>query len=132
MSTPLIKKLGIKAGFRLILQDPLDNYYELLGPLPEDVEEVDPQSDQEQVDFIHFFAYSFSELEAQLPPLKARLKANAMLWISWPKKASKIETDLNRDLIREYGLAAGLVDVKVCAIDEDWSGLKFVYRTNDR
>jgi hypothetical protein len=132
MATPLIQKLGIKAGFRLYLQAPISHYYELLGPLPAGAAEIDPQADHAQVDFIHFFVQEEAKLHALLPTLKARLKPNAMLWISWPKKTSALASDLDRDLIREIGLAAGLVDVKVCAIDQDWSGLKFVYRTKDR
>lgn len=132
MATPLLKKLGIKAGYRLYLQDPIAHYYELLGPLPEGAAEVDPQADQEPVDFVHFFVKEMTHLEKMFPILKAKLKPDAMLWISWPKKASNIHSDLTRDIIRELGLAGGLVDVKVCAIDQDWSGLKFVYRTKDR
>ena len=132
MATPLIKKLGIKANHRLLLQDPIDHHYDLLGPLPEGAAEIDPQADQDPVDFVHCFVQETARLQALLPALKARLRPNAMLWISWPKKASAIPSDLNRDLIREMGQAAGLVDVKVCAIDQDWSGLKFVYRTKDR
>lgn len=132
MATPLIKKLGIKANNRLLLQDPIAHYYELIGPLPEGAAEIDPQADQTQVDFVHCFVQETARLQGLLPALKARLLPNAMLWISWPKKASAIPSDLNRDLIREMGLAAGLVDVKVCAIDQDWSGLKFVYRKEMR
>jgi len=132
MPTPLLKKLGIKAGYRLYLQDPIAHYYELLGPLPEGAAEIDPHADQEQGDFIHFFVREMAELETLFPTLKAMLNPNAMLWISWPKQASKIQTDVNRDIIREFGLAGGLVDVKVCAIDQDWSGLKFVYRKEMR
>jgi len=132
MATPLIKKLGIKAGNKLLLQNPLDNYYELLGEIPEDVVEIDPALSDEKVDFIHFFVSEKARLDAHLLSLKARLKPHAMLWISWPKQASKLPTNLNRDLIREIGLEAGLVDVKVCSVNQQWSGLKFVYRKEDR
>ena len=129
-STPLLKKLGIKSGFEVYIVNPITSYLELLGPLPEGTTNVDAPSSK--VDFIHFFCKEEQHLLAELPRLKALLKPAAMLWLSWPKKASKIETDLNRELIREHGLTAGLVDVKVCAVDENWSGLKFVYRVKDR
>ncbi|MCA9998900.1 MAG: hypothetical protein KDE56_24225, partial [Anaerolineales bacterium] len=83
-------------------------------------------------DFIHLFTVSMAELETLLPQLKAALTKDGMLWISWPKKAAKIATDLDGNRVRELGLATGLVDVKVAAVDEVWSGLKFVYRREDR
>ncbi len=84
------------------------------------------------VDYIHLFTKSKDELQTQFPILKAALAQNGLLWISWPKKASKVTTDLNENIVREIGLQNGLVDIKVCAVDEIWSGLKFVYRLKDR
>ena len=84
------------------------------------------------MDFIHVFSTSQSELRRSFPSLKKRLEKNGLIWVSWPKGASKIETDLDGNHVREIGLKNGLVDVKVCAVDDDWSGLKFVYRLKDR
>ena len=84
------------------------------------------------MDFIHFFALTQEDLETRFTDLKRHLAPTGMLWISWPKKASSIETDLSSNLVRSTGLAGGLVDVKVCAVDADWSALKFVYRLKDR
>jgi len=82
--------------------------------------------------FIHFFATSKSELEADFPRLKGALTKNGLLWISWPKKSSGVETDLSDEVVRKVGLKHGLVDVKVSSIDNIWSGMKFVYRLKDR
>ena len=84
------------------------------------------------MDFIQFFSMNRAELKAAFPRLKSSLAQNGSLWISWPKAAAKMETDLNENTVREIGRGAGLVDVKVCAVDEIWSGLKFVYRLKDR
>lgn len=126
--TPLAKKLGIKAGYSIRLVNQPDYYLTLFDELP-DVHET---SAGEQVDFIHFFTKSISELETRLPDLKSDLKATGVLWISWPKKAAKVDTDLDGNIVRKLGLESGLVDVKVCAVDEVWSGLKFMYRIKDR
>jgi hypothetical protein len=87
---------------------------------------------KESVDFIHLFCTKKEVFERQSLELKLALKMTGMFWVSWPKGSSKIEKDLNRDYIREYPLQNGLVDVKVCAVDQDWSGLKFMYRIKDR
>ncbi len=126
----LVEKLGIKPGMKLAFFNPPDSYFELLGDLPEEIsfaQEVD-----DQVDFIHFFTTESAELETQFPYLKTALSPMGMLWISWPKGSAKLPTDLNENVIREIGLENGLVDVKVIAVDEVWSGLKFVYRLKDR
>ena len=128
--TPLVKKLGIKPGFCIYFLNAPEQYQALLGELPPDVNEVDTAD--VALDFIQFFTKSAAALVEQLPVLMKALKPNGMLWVSWPKKAAKIPTDLTEDVIREIGLAAGLVDVKVIAVDEVWSGLKFVYRLQDR
>jgi hypothetical protein len=129
--TPLLKKLGLKAGMRTCFVEAPPHYADLLGQLPEGVVLLDaPDSD---MDFIHRFTLTQSDLEAQFAGLKRRLSLTGMLWVSWPKKASSsIETDLSSEIVRNTGLAGGLVDVKVCAVDADWSGLKFVYRLKDR
>lgn len=130
--TPLAKKLGIKSGFKIVLVNEPKHYRSLFTDFPTDVLEVsEPKT--ESVDFIHVFCITLNDLRTQLISLKLLLKKNGLIWVSWPKGASKIKTELNRDLIRDYMLSEiGLVDVKVAAIDADWSGLKFVYRKGDR
>lgn len=128
MSTPLIKKLGIKAGFSVHLLNPPPHYMNLLGALPDEVDMDGPGP----YDLIHAFTRSQVDLLASIPHLKRQLKPSGSLWLSWPKQTSRINTNLSRDMVRGAGLDAGLVDVKVAAIDEDWSGLKFVYRLEDR
>lgn len=129
--TPLAKKLGIKSGYTIWLLNAPNYYLNLFEDLPEDIDIIE-STDNISVDFIHAFFTSENDLKTTIQNLKALLQINGLLWISWPKGKSKIETDLNRDLIRHIVLNAGLVDVKVAAIDEDWSGLKFVYRLKDR
>lgn len=126
----LAAKLGLKPGFTVCLINPPENYGETLGPLPEGITFV--AQPEPGVGFIQYFVKSRPELEAKFPRLKAVLAVDGMLWISWPKKASKVKTDLDENIIRDVGLANGLVDVKVCAVDAIWSGLKFVYRLKDR
>jgi len=126
----LVDKLGIKPGFKVYIVNPPKNYGDTLGTLPPDVAVLD--APDTGLNFIQFFTQERVELEAQFPALKKLLAADGMLWISWPKKASKIESDVNDGVVRAVGLRNGLVDVKVCAVDETWSGLKFVYRLEDR
>jgi hypothetical protein len=130
-NTLLIKKLGIKTGHKVIVLNAPKHYWELIDELPPFVENFN-SLDQGVFDFIHFFSKSEKELMEQMDTLKSKLKKDGMLWISWPKKASKVPTDLNDMVVRNLGLTTGLVDVKVCAFDEIWSGLKFVFRKEDR
>lgn len=127
--TPLAKKLGIKPGNRIKLVNEPKHYKDLFDDWPE---EVQIESNGTDLDFVHLFITKEKELEPLVRDAMTRLKKVGMVWISWPKGASKIETDLNRDMIREAVLNIGLVDVKVAAVDEDWSGLKFMYRKKDR
>ncbi len=128
--TPLVKKLGIRAGMRAwILNAPLD-YAALVKGLPPSL--VFTAGGSRDVDFIHAFFTNAETLLADLAALKDALAPQGLLWISWPKQSSGISSDLKENLVREYGLNIGLVDVKVCAVDERWSGLKFVYRLKDR
>lgn len=129
--TPLVKKLGIKPGFSMLLKYRPANYFSLLEELPPDVayRETD---DGPTVDFIHFFVKDAGILVQEFPNLKSLLGKNGLMWVSWPKKAAKVVTDVDGNLVREVGLSNGLVDIKVCAVDEIWSGLKFVYRVNER
>ncbi|MFK7813751.1 MAG: DUF3052 domain-containing protein [Maribacter sp.] len=128
--TPLAKKLGIKEGHSVLLVNEPSHYILLFEDMPE-VNYISNIS-KESVDFIHLFAKNKTLFEKQSLEVKTALKMTGMLWVSWPKGSSKIETDLNRDYIREFLLKNGLVDVKVCAVDKDWSGLKFMYRIIDR
>lgn len=129
-NTTLSKKLGIKPGFKVRLINPPEHYFDLLEPLPADAEFFDEPV--QGADLIHFFTRQASELATWLPALKAEIVSNGMIWVSWPKKASKVPTDVTEDVIRDHALAIGLVDVKVCAVDAVWSGLKLVIRVKDR
>jgi hypothetical protein len=124
--TPLAKKLGIKAGFTVFAIGGPADYASLLAPLPDDVKFVNTLTST--VDLIHLFTKSAAELDANLRIWRHAMKSDGMIWVSWPKKASKVPTDITEDVIREVALPMGLVDVKVCAVDETWSGLKLVVR----
>ena len=126
----LVEKLGIKEGSKVAILNPPKNYSATLGPLPNNVALASKLP--ARADFIHFFTRERRDLEGAFANLKRALAPDGMLWISWPKGASKIAADLNENIVREIGLAHGLVDIKVCAVDETWSGLKFVYRLKDR
>lgn len=126
--TPLIDKLGIKSDSRLQFVAPPANLPALLGPLPGGVREIASGP----LDFAMLFVGKKSELEKRFGELRDRLTPSGTLWVSWPKKTSGVATDLTEDVVRRIGLAEGLVDVKVCAVDETWSGLKFVRRLKDR
>jgi hypothetical protein len=128
--TPLVRKLGIKPGHRVRFVAAPSGYDATVGPLPADVTVA--KETRGTFDVIQLFVTSRAMLDRRLPVLKKRLDKTGGLWISWPKKASGVETDLTGDVVRAVGLATGLVDVKVCAVDETWSGLKFVYRVADR
>ena len=127
---PLIDKLGIKAGYRVAFVNEPSDYGALLGSLPQDAKALGTSA--RNLDLIHIFAKDTAQLIAALPRAKARIKRNGTLWISWPKMTSTFHGDLDENAVRELGLSTGLVDVKVAAIDDDWSGLKFVYRLKDR
>jgi hypothetical protein len=128
--TPLLKKLGIKPGTKILVVNEPEGYWDWLAPLPEVIVVQKPAKDS--LDFIHLFVVTQKDFEKAYLKLKPMLTKTGMLWISWPKKASGMATDLDENKIRSFGLDNGLVDVKVCAVDETWSGLKFVYRTKDR
>ncbi|MFY0593634.1 DUF3052 domain-containing protein [Roseivirga sp.] len=128
--TPLAKKLGIKEDFKCHFVHIPEYYFNLFEELPaiETVEKPEAGS----IDFAHAFMMSQAELKSMIPQVKDHLKKDGTLWLSWPKKASKLQTDLDGNVIRNFGLDIGLVDVKVAAIDDIWSGLKFMYRVKDR
>jgi hypothetical protein len=128
--TPLPKKLGIKAGFRVWFMNAPPEVRAELKPALADCEMLKDR--KPPLDLAMFFAKSGSELKKEFPRIAKALAPAGMLWVSWPKKSSGVATDLDENIIREIGLAAGLVDVKVCAVTEVWSGLKFVRRVKDR
>ena len=128
--TPLVRKLGIKPDSRVGLLGAPDGFDDTLGELPQGVSVR--RSARGPLDVIVAFTVSRSELERRLPVLRRALDQAGGLWIAWPKRASGVATDVGEGVVRELGLAAGLVDNKVCAIDEVWSGLRLVYRLRDR
>ena len=128
--TPLIQKIGIKPGHRVLLRNHPASFVKDLGKFPEGAKSTDRLSGKANV--IVYFTERLAELEKDFARLSAALVPDGMLWIGWPKKASGRPTDLTEDIVRRVGLECGLVDVKVCAIDETWSGLKFVIRVKDR
>ena len=128
--TPLVQKIGIKPGSRIILRNHPPTFLSDLGTLPGGAECTERLTGK--ADVVVCFTDRKSELVRNFASLASRLNPAGMLWISWPKKASGVATDLNENIVREIGLECGLVDVKVCAIDETWSGLKFVVRLKDR
>ena len=128
--TPLAKKLGIKPRFRIKLINAPDYYMDLFTDLPPELYFDDTPALQK--DFIHFFTLNKDELLIRLPLLKGQIKPDGMIWVSWPKKASKVITDVTEDLVRGTALKSGLVDIKICAIDETRSGLKLVIPVKDR
>jgi len=128
--TPLVKKLGIKDGFDIALVKAPENFVAQLD-LPSGVN-IRSLPKSRELDFILVFVKSQRILTTAFAQYSPKIKANGLFWVSWPKKTSGVSTDLTENIVRDIGLAAGLVDVKVCAIDDVWSGLKFVYRLNDR
>ena len=124
--TPLVKKLGIKANSELCLLNAPDHYAALIAPLPEEVRTV--KKFAPSADFIHMFVTLRTDLESALTAIRPKLKSDGVVWVSWPKKASKAPTDITEDTIRAVALPMGFVDVKVCAVDDKWSGLKLVIR----
>jgi hypothetical protein len=127
--TPLLKKLGIKANSVVRIFDEPSGFRSLIDG---DQTEVDWQPESTSCDVILVFAEWESQLSNHLEPAIPSLRPNAGLWIAWPKRASKVPTDLNEDRLRDILLPQGLVDNKVCAIDEKWSGLRFVWRLENR
>jgi hypothetical protein len=128
--TPLAKKLGIKEGSRLFPSGAPKNYLEIVAPFPEGARVV-PKIDGE-TDIVHIFSTERAHLTNTLRASLAKLRQDGTIWVSWPKKSSKVPTDITEDTIREVALPMGLVDIKVCAVDEVWSGLKLVLRKKNR
>jgi len=129
-SIPLPQKLGIKPGYTVCVINAPEGYMETLGALIVQARLV--KALEEDMDIIHVFVTQKTDLETAFPKLKKLLGLQHALWVSWPKGNSGIETNLKEGAVREIGLHNGLVDVKSCAIDEQWFGLKFAYRSKDR
>jgi hypothetical protein len=128
--TPLVRKLGIKTGFKMCVVNPPDHYWQLLGDMPDQVSVR--QLDEGAFDFIHFFTQDKAQLEAHIGELRECITPAGMIWVSWPKKASGVVSDVDENVVRDLALKNGLVDVKVVAVDDTWSGLKLVIRLRDR
>ncbi len=128
--TPLARKLGIRAHARLFVRAAPHNYRQLVAPLPEGVQSV--RRIDARTDLIHLFATRSAELARELTAARRAMRMDAVNWVSRPKKASGVGTDISEDSIRGPALPLGLVDVKVCAVDATWSGLKLVLRLSER
>jgi len=128
--TPLAKKLGIKEGFKMRLINPPKYYFELITDMPENISII--KDTKIKKNFIHYFVKQLKDLNTNIVSLKNEIEPNGIIWVSWPKKASKVATDITEDVVRNIALANGLVDIKVCAVDEIWSALKLVIPVKDR
>lgn len=128
--TPLAKKLGLKEGSVVYARNAPSHYRDLLGPIPSSI--TFPNRLTRGVDIVHCFHLQASDLKQELIRLRKTLAPHAAIWVSWPKKASKVATDITEDVIRSAALPLGFVDIKVCAVDETWSGLKLVVRKSLR
>lgn len=129
-ANPLYRKLGLREGFYVKLIHAPANYSQLIPEIFDKLSIREPAG--KEFDFIHFFPKTITELEQLLPQLKTEIKKNGMIWISWYKSSSGKKSELSENVIRDTALAIGMVDIKVCAVDEDWSGLKLVIRLKDR
>jgi hypothetical protein len=124
--TPLVRKLGFKPAMRAHYVAAPDGFEALVGELPDGVRVLARPA--AELDLVVLFVLSRAQLERRLPGLHAKLRQDGMVWVAWPKRASKVPTDMTEDVVRDVALARGLVDVKVCAIDDTWSALKLVIR----
>jgi hypothetical protein len=128
--TPLVQKLGIKPGFRIFVANAPTAYRDLVGALPERVTLAARLNGA--ADMVHVFAMEAQALARDLPRYRDAIAPDGMVWVSWPKKAANVVTDVTENVIRDLALPLGLVDVKVCAVDATWSGLKLVVRRSER
>lgn len=128
--TPLERKLGLKPGMRVFLEGAPEAVLRTLAPALKATMKKDTL--RPPLDFVHLFVRDRRRLTTRFNRAVRAIGKDGMVWVSWPKKSANIETDLDSGFVRQHGLACGLVDVKVCAVDETWSGLKFVYRVKDR
>ena len=127
--TPLVEKLGLKAGMRVHFAGAPPDYFKTLGRTPTIIMMTKVKG---PLDFVQLFTRSRADLEERFRPIMEAMSPDGMFWVSWPKKASGVDTDLTEDAVRAVALEHGLVDVKVCAVDDTWSGLKLVRRLKDR
>ena len=128
--TPLIKKLGIKEGFKITIVNAPDNYFTLLGELPDNVQIIE---DTDRPFYsVHIFTHTISEMGDLMQLYMDKISRDGMIWVSWHKKASKLPSEITEDDVRNTALSLGMVDVKVCAVDEKWSGLKIAIRVENR
>ena len=128
--TPLVRKLGFKPGMRAHLAGAPEGFAALLEDLPEGVRLLAPPAGE--LDLVLLFVRERRALERRLPTLQPRLAPAGMIWVAWPKRAAKVPTDMTEDVVRDVALPLGVVDNKVCAIDDTWSGLRLVIRLVDR
>jgi hypothetical protein len=128
--TPLAKKLGYKPGMRAYLDAAPDGYAALVAPLSEGVEFV--KAPKKPLDLVHVLTTSAARLSAKLKRYRPLVEPAGVIWVSWPKQVAKVPTDVTEDVVRDVALPLGLVDVKVCAVDAVWSGLKLVVRKDLR
>lgn len=128
--TPLVKKLGIKSPLKLLTVNAPKEYRSWLGELPKEVKLISKATPP--IEAVHVFTTESAFLDAQLSRLRNELKQDGFVWVSWPKKTSKVPTDITEDTIREIALPLGFVDIKVCAVSDIWSGLKLVIRKSER
>jgi len=128
--TPLAKKLGIREGSDVVAVNAPDDYGELLSPLPDGV--TISSDNKAGVEIVHLFTNSRDELFRKLADVRKLIVQDGVIWVSWYKKAARLPTEITEDTVREAAFPLGLVDVKVCAVDEKWSGLKLVIRKENR
>ncbi len=128
--TPLVRKLGYGEKMRVAVVGPPANYWDLVGRLPGGVRVMAGAA--KELDLVHIFATRRTALERSVRSARKRMAQNGMIWASWPKKAARVPTDITEDVVREIAFPLDLVDVKVCAVDETWSGLKLVIRKERR
>ncbi len=128
--TPLAKKLGIKDGFKIRIVNQPAHYFELFTEMPENISILTDKKTRKNL--IHYFTKQAKDLHKDIASLRNEIEPDGAIWISWPKKTSKVATDITEDFIRNLALSNGLVDIKVCAVDEIWSGLKLVIPVKDR
>jgi hypothetical protein len=126
----VVQKLGIKPGFRIFVDGAPASYDDIIGPLPADVT-LAPRL-KAPLDMAHVFAKQAAALRKKLPACREAIAPDGMVWVSWPKKSSGVATDVTENVVRDTALSLGLVDVKVCAIDDTWSGLKLVIPVKQR
>ena len=128
--TPLYKKLGVKPGSKFGVVNEPEHFWDLIEPLPNDVQVFERAT--QKLDVLVYFSDEYASIKRRVPTFAKYIEADGGLWLCYPKKSSKLETDLTFEIVQKVGLDTGLVDNKSCAIDDDWTALRFVYRKEDR